>query len=95
MREPRWTTAFELTIRSPALPTCSGRSRCPDDVRVRGSHSVAIDESGRIRITFYPAAVDLGGEHFDALKKVMPFKAEKPPNAPATSKAPKTMVLQP
>ena len=61
----------------------------PDDVRVRGSHSVAIDESGKIRVTFYPAAVDLGGERFDALKKEIPFKAENPPNAPATRKAPK------
>lgn len=60
----------------------------PDDVRVRGSHSISIDESGQIRITFYPAAVDLGGEHFETLKKEIPFKAEKPPNAPATRKAP-------
>ena len=67
----------------------------PDDVRVRGSHSVAIDESGRIRITFYPAAVHLGGEHFDALKKVMPFKAEKPPKCTRYEQGPKTMVLQP
>ena len=61
----------------------------PDDVRVRGSHSVSIDESGTIRITFYPAAVDLGRERLEELKKAISFKVEKPPNAPATRRAPK------
>ena len=60
----------------------------PDDVRVLGSHSVSIDGSGMIRITFYPAAVDLGRERLDELKNVIPFKVEKPPNAPATRRAP-------
>lgn len=60
----------------------------PDEVRVRGSHSVTIDESGKIRITFYPAAIDLCGERFETLKKEISFKAEKPPNAPATRHAP-------
>ena len=61
----------------------------PDDVRVRGSHSVSIDKSGKIRITFYPAAVDLGRERLKKLKKVVSFSEEKPPNAPATHRAPK------
>ena len=61
----------------------------PDDVRVRGSHSVAIDDSSKIRITFYPAAVDLGRERLDELKNAIPFQTEKPPNAPATRGAPK------
>ena len=60
----------------------------PDDVRVRGSHSVTIDEPGKIRITFYPAAVDLCHERFEKLKDAIPFEAEKPPNAPATRRAP-------
>ena len=60
----------------------------PDDVRVRGSHSVTIDEPGTVRITLYPAAVDLCHEHFDRLKGEIPFEAEKPPNAPATRRAP-------
>ncbi len=60
----------------------------PDDVRVRGSHSVTIDEPGKIRITFYPGAVDLCHEHFPKLKEAIPFEAEKPPNAPATRRAP-------
>ena len=61
----------------------------PDDVRVRGSHSVTIDEAGTIRVTFYPAAVDLCHERFEELKKAIPFKSEKPPNAPATRRAPR------
>ena len=60
----------------------------PDDVRVRGSHSVTIDEPRKIRITFYPAAVDLCHEEFEQLKDAIPFEAEKPPNAPSTRRAP-------
>ena len=60
----------------------------PDDIRCRGSHSVTIDESGKIRVTFYPAAVDLCGKRFETLKKEIPFNAEKPPNSPATRRAP-------
>lgn len=60
----------------------------PDEVRVRVSHSVTIDEPGKIRITFYPGAVDLCHERFQNLKEAIPFEAEKPPNAPATRRAP-------
>ncbi len=60
----------------------------PEDVGVRGSHSVTIDEPGTIRVTFYPAAVDLCHEEFEQLKDEIPFEAEKPPNAPATRRAP-------
>ena len=60
----------------------------PDGVRVRGSHSVTIGEPGEIRITFYPAAVDLCPDEFEQLRDAIPFKAEKPPNAPATRRAP-------
>ncbi|MDE2980820.1 MAG: hypothetical protein OXU74_06460 [Gemmatimonadota bacterium] len=49
-----------------------------------GSHSVTIGEPGEIRITFYPAAVDLCREEFEQLKRAIPFEAEKPPNVPAT-----------
>jgi len=60
----------------------------PDGVRVRGSHSVTIDEPGEIRITFYPAAVDLCHKEFEQLKRAIPFEGEKPPNAPPTQRAP-------
>ena len=60
----------------------------PENVSVRGSHSVTIDEPGKIRITLYPAAVDLCHEGFEQPKDVIPFEAEKPPNAPATRRAP-------
>ncbi|MDE0002438.1 MAG: endonuclease NucS [Rhodospirillaceae bacterium] len=61
----------------------------PDDVRVRGSHSLTMDKPGEIRITLYPAAVDLCREEFERLKEAIPFESEKPPNAPPTSGAPK------
>ena len=60
----------------------------PDDVSVRGSHSVTIDEPGTVRITLYPAAVDLCHDGFEKLKREIPFESEKPPNAPATRSAP-------
>lgn len=60
----------------------------PDDARVRGSHSVTIDKPGKIRITFYPAAVDFCDKEFEQLKEAIPFVAEKPPNAPVTRRAP-------
>ena len=60
----------------------------PDEIPVRASHSVAIDEPDTIRITFYPAAVDICQEQFEELKNSIPFEAEKPPNAPATRHAP-------
>ena len=60
----------------------------PNAVRVRGSHSIVIEESGHIRITFYPAAVHLCADRFEALKKEIPFKSENPPNAPPTGNVP-------
>ena len=64
------------------------RITLPDDVPVRASHSVTIDEPGKVRITFYPAAIDLCHERFQELKEAIPFDAEKPPNVPATRRAP-------
>ena len=60
----------------------------PDNVRVRASHSVTIDEPEKIRITFYPAAVDFCHKEFEQLKDSIPFAAEKPPNVPATRRVP-------
>ena len=60
----------------------------PDDVRVRASHSVTIDEPGTVRVTLYPAAVDLCRDGFETLKGEIPFEAEKPPNVPTTRRAP-------
>ena len=48
---------------------------------------MTIDEPGKIRITFHPAAGDLCHEEFEQLKRAIPFEAEKPPNAPATRRA--------
>ena len=60
----------------------------PDDVPVRASHSVTIDGPGKIRITFYPGAVDLCHEPFEKLKNAIPFESEPPPNTFATRRAP-------
>ena len=63
------------------------RITLPDDVNVYGSHSVVIDQSGKLRVTFYPAAVDVCWEKFQDKKETIPFKFEKPPNAPPTKRA--------
>ena len=59
----------------------------PDNVNVSGSHSAVIDESGpAIRVTFYPGAVDVCLEKFEARKETIPFEFERPPNAPTTER---------
>ena len=70
--------------------TCLQRTTTlPDGVRVRGSHCVTIGKPGKIRMaSSCPAAVDLWREEFEQLRDAIPFKAEKPPNAPATRDAP-------
>ena len=56
----------------------------PDNVNVKGSHSVVIDPQGRIRVTFYPGAVHICLEDFRDLERKIPFNLEKPRNAPTT-----------
>ena len=60
----------------------------PDSVRVRGLHSLTIVDRGTIRITFYPGAVDVCHDRFNELRNTIQFESEKPPNAPATRRAP-------
>ena len=42
-----------------------------------------------IRITFYPAAVHLCLDQFNAEKEIIPFEYETPPNAPVTTQVDK------
>ncbi len=88
-----WQDAVEaLGIASNGYPTKSGftfympKITLPDDVNVYGSHSVVIDQSGKLRVTFYPAAVDVCWEQFQDKKGTIPFKFEEPPNAPPTKR---------
>ncbi|MCY3546903.1 MAG: hypothetical protein OXH49_08465 [Gemmatimonadetes bacterium] len=68
--------------------TCLQRTTTlPDGVRVRGSHCVTIGEPGGIRITFYPAAVDLCCEEFEQLRGVISFEGGKFPDEAATRRA--------
>ncbi len=60
------------------------RIRLSKNVNVYGSHSLVIDASGKMRVTFFPAAVHVCPEKFDELRKTIPFELEKPPNAPTT-----------
>ena len=57
-----------------------------DDGSYAGSHSIVIEEdSGKIRLTFYPAAVHLCHDQFKQVEQTIPFKSRKPPNAPPTN----------
>ena len=58
----------------------------PDNVRVYGSHSVVIDPPDGIRVTFYPGAVDVCLKKFEDQRAAIPFRCEKPPNAPTTKR---------
>lgn len=51
-----------------------------------GSHSVRLDPSGKIRVTFFPAAVELCLDEFERQQQVMSFQTERPPNAPITER---------
>lgn len=54
-------------------------------IRVAGSHSVSVAASGKIRITFYPAVLELCSERFDVLTSQIPsFKSERARHAPVT-----------
>ena len=59
----------------------------PVDVGVCASHNLKVVGSGKLRITFYPAAIDLCLDKFERIRKKMPFKDEKSPNAPTTQRA--------
>lgn len=53
-----------------------------------GSHSVRLDPSGKIRVTFFPAAIELSYDEFMKERENIPFQFEPPPNAPMTERAP-------
>ncbi len=57
-------------------------------VRAAGSHKIEIVELGIARVIFFPAAVDLCLEEFEAAKQVISFDLESPSNAPATEQVP-------
>ncbi len=88
--EDLWRSATEaLGSRFNSETTRSGVTFCLptialDGQNVRGSHSVTLRDSGRIRVTFFPAAVYLCRERFEQPQVDLPFEHEKPPNAPST-----------
>lgn len=54
---------------------------------VQGSHSVRMDTSGKIRVTFFPVAIELCYDAFMEERENIPFQFEPPPNAPTTERA--------
>lgn len=61
----------------------------PTNVNASGSHSLVIDSAGRMRLTFFPAAVDVCFDKFEELRETIPFEFERPPNAPTTDRVSK------
>ena len=70
-----------LTFYMPGLPM----EELEDAKAAYGSHSVRLDSSGKIRITFFPAAVELCYGMFTEQQNV-PFHYEPPPNVPITER---------
>ena len=97
--EDLWQDAVStLSIPFNSTPTKSGitfwlpditllRRNSGEKVSVRASHSVAVDGNEKIRVTFYPAAVALCQQEFEARKEAVRFKSERPPHAPETAQA--------
>ena len=51
-----------------------------------GSHSLVIDESGELRVTFFPAAVHVCKKKFEEQRKTILFEFGTPPHAPTTGR---------
>ena len=62
------------------------RITLPENVNVYCTHSVVIDSSGVMRVTFFPGAVDVCLEKFQEKRETIPFEFERPPNAPTTKR---------
>ncbi len=54
--------------------------------KAHGSHSIRLDPSGKLRVTFFPAAIELCFTEFTEQLQTIPFKTEPPPNAPTTAR---------
>ncbi len=54
------------------------------DVGLPSSHSIVTDPSGKLRITFFPRAIDTSPEEFQKHKKDIGFECQRPPNAATT-----------
>ena len=70
------------SLRPLALPGLVGNKT------VRASHSVNLEPDRKIRVTFFPAAVQLCLDDFENVEGTLQFKSESPPNAPITARVP-------
>ncbi len=70
------------SLRPLALPGLVGNKT------VRASHSVNLEPNRKIRVTFFPAAVQLCLDDFENVESTLQFKSEPPPNAPITERVP-------
>ncbi len=68
------------SLRSLPLPELVGNTS------VRASHSVNLEPNGKLRVTFFPAAVHLCFDDFEKAENTLQFKSEAPPNAPITER---------
>ena len=80
--------AFDRTAKNAGITFSLPGITLPPNVNVYASHSVVIDPPDGIRVTFFPGAVHVCLEKFRDRKSTVPFKFEKPPNAPATKEVP-------
>ena len=82
----RTATSAGITFSQPGI-TLPGISPS-GNVSVYATHSVVIDPSEGIRVTFFPGAVHVCWDKFQEATGTIPFEFEKPPNARRTERVP-------
>lgn len=50
------------------------------------THSLTLDSTGKLRITFFPVSVELCFDRFEQKARALHFQREPPPNAPVTER---------
>ena len=80
------SVAFSDTATNSGITFYLPRITLPENVNVYCTHSVVIDSSGVMRVTFFPGAVDVCLEKFQEKRETIPFEFERPPNAPTTKR---------
>lgn len=87
---PLWQSAVNALdidsrkkMQSSSITFRKRKIKLPDasDRRHGASHSVAMTDDCKIRVTFYPVAIDLCLEQFRKMKEIVGFRLEPPPNA--------------
>ena len=56
----------------------------PHATAAHATHSITLDSTGKVRITFFPVSIELCSGRFEQAAPALHFQRETPPNAPVT-----------